>query len=87
MADAAAIDQYSSDKGKPPQSIDDLVKGKYLHEMPIDPITEKSDWTEVKSDDTPTARAGTGNEGRKEPVRRQRFGRQGLFRVLVHEHP
>ena len=46
------IDQYSSDKGKPPQSIHDLVKGKYLREMPIDPITEKSDWTEVKSDDT-----------------------------------
>ena len=33
-----AIDQYASDKGKYPPSIDSLVEGKYLREMPIDPI-------------------------------------------------
>lgn len=46
-----AIDQYSSDKGRPPQSIDDLVTERYLREVPSDPITEKAEWTEVKSDD------------------------------------
>ncbi len=46
-----AIDQYHADKGKPPQSINDLVKDKYLRELPIDPITDKPDWTEVKDDD------------------------------------
>ena len=79
-----AIDQYSSDKGKLPQSIDDLVKGKYLREMPIDPITEKSDWTEVKSDDRSDGQQQERNEGRKKHVRRQRFRRQGLLRLLVH---
>src|SRR5215213_3547344 len=36
-----AIDQYGADKGKLPQSLDDLVTDKYLHEKPVDPITEK----------------------------------------------
>lgn len=42
-----AIDQYHADKGKPPQSLDDLVNAKYLRERPIDPITEKDDWNEI----------------------------------------
>jgi general secretion pathway protein G len=39
-----AIDQYASDKGKLPQSIESLVEGRYLREMPIDPILEKAEW-------------------------------------------
>ena len=46
-----AIDQYGSDKGKLPQSIDELVTGGYLHEKPIDPITEKNEWNEIQGDD------------------------------------
>jgi general secretion pathway protein G len=46
-----AIDQYAADKGKLPQSIEDLVTSKYLHEKPIDPITEKSEWNEVQGED------------------------------------
>ncbi len=46
-----AIDQYNADKGKPPQSIDDLVTGKYLRDRPIDPMTEKDDWNEVMDAD------------------------------------
>ena len=42
-----AIDQYSADKGKPPQSLDDLITGEYLREKPIDPITEKAEWSEI----------------------------------------
>lgn len=42
-----AIDQYGTDKGKPPQSLDDLVKGNYLREKPVDPITEKPEWQEI----------------------------------------
>jgi general secretion pathway protein G len=42
-----AIDQYSADKGKPPQSLDDLISGEYLREKPIDPITEKAEWSEI----------------------------------------
>jgi len=47
-----AIDQYRADKGKLPQSVDDLVSGKYLHEKPMDPVTQKDDWNEVQGDDS-----------------------------------
>ena len=33
------IDQYAADKGKLPQSLDDLVTAGYMREMPTDPIT------------------------------------------------
>lgn len=42
-----AIDQYGTDKGKPPQTLEDLIKENYLREKPIDPITEKPEWQEV----------------------------------------
>ena len=46
-----AIDQFTSDKGKLPKSIDELVETKYLRERPIDPITEKDDWKEEQGED------------------------------------
>ncbi len=42
-----AIDQYAADKGKLPNSLDDLVTDGYLREKPIDPITEKAEWDRV----------------------------------------
>ncbi len=45
-----AIDQYAADKGKLPQSLDDLVTGEYLREKPVDPITEKAEWKEIMGD-------------------------------------
>jgi len=53
-----AIDQYAADKGKFPQSLDDLVKEEYLREMPIDPITEKAEWQEIKEEDTTSTDGG-----------------------------
>jgi general secretion pathway protein G len=38
-----AIDQYTSDKQKAPQSLDDLVQAGYLREMPKDPFTHRTD--------------------------------------------
>ncbi len=55
-----AIDQYSSDKGKPPQSIEDLVTDKYLREVPTDPISEDKEWEEVMGDDTSSPEAEQG---------------------------
>jgi general secretion pathway protein G len=46
-----SIDQYAADKGKLPQSIEDLVEGKYLREVPVDPITEKAEWKTVQGED------------------------------------
>ena len=45
------IDQYAADKGKLPQSLDDLVEKKYLNEKPVDPILEKAEWNEIIGDD------------------------------------
>ncbi len=47
-----SIDQYGADKGKLPQSLDDLVTGGYLREKPIDPIIEKAEWKEIQGEDT-----------------------------------
>jgi general secretion pathway protein G len=41
------INDYASEKGALPQSLDDLVKAGYLKEIPDDPITEKKDWKVV----------------------------------------
>ena len=38
------IEQYRMDKGQSPQTLDDLVPT-YLPKLPVDPMTEKSDWT------------------------------------------
>lgn len=46
-----AIDQYAADKGKLPKTVDDLVEARYLHEKPIDPITETSEWKEEQGED------------------------------------
>ena len=55
-----AIDQYTADKGKPPQALDDLVTAKYLRERPVDPITEKDDWNEVLGTDETSSDAQQG---------------------------
>src|SRR6267143_4124679 len=52
------IDQYAADKGKLPQSLDDLVTAGYLRELPIDPITDKKDWNVVTGED-PYSTEGT----------------------------
>lgn len=45
------IDQYSADKGKLPQNLNDLVTGKYLREIPVDPLTERAEWNEITGED------------------------------------
>ena len=46
-----AIDSYTVDKQKAPQSLDDLVQAGYLKTMPVDPFTKRSDsWVPVQDD-------------------------------------
>jgi len=46
-----AIDAYTMDKGKAPQSLDDLVQAGYLRAIPVDPMTHSSDtWVTDTSD-------------------------------------
>jgi general secretion pathway protein G len=46
-----AIDQYTQDKGKAPQALDDIVTAGYLHAIPKDPFTRTTDsWQTVQED-------------------------------------
>lgn len=45
------IDQYTLDKQEAPQSLEDLVTGGYLREIPVDPFTRARDtWVTVYED-------------------------------------
>ena len=45
------IDQYTLDKERAPQSLDDLVTAGYLREIPMDPITRQRDTWQVVQED------------------------------------
>jgi general secretion pathway protein G len=47
-----AIDTYTDDKEKAPQSLDDLVSAGYLKELPTDPMTHSSSTWVPTTDDT-----------------------------------
>lgn len=48
----SAIDSYTVDKQKAPQSLDDLVQAGYIKVMPKDPFTSRSDTWVPSQDDT-----------------------------------
>ena len=45
------IDQFAADKGRLPQSLDDLVTSGYMREVPIDPFTGQKDWAITNGED------------------------------------
>lgn len=47
----SVIDQYTLDKGKAPQSLQDLVQAGYLKEIPKDPFTDSNDSWSVEQED------------------------------------
>ena len=46
------IDQYTADKLKAPQSLDDIVAAGYLRSLPKDPITDRNDTWQIVMEDT-----------------------------------
>jgi len=49
------IDEYTYDKQKAPQTLDDLVSDGYLRQVPVDPITGKNDsWKIIMEDPSNT---------------------------------
>ena len=47
-----AIDKHFADNGRYPDALDDLVKKKYLRNIPVDPFTQSSNsWTVVAPED------------------------------------
>ena len=70
------ISQYTLDKQKAPQALDDLVSGGYLKQIPIDPMTGEANWEPVTEDvaqtidqqetginDVHSASSGTASDG------------------------
>lgn len=47
------FDQFKADKGKYPTSIEELVEGGYLREIPEDPMTETNEWELIYEDYDP----------------------------------
>jgi general secretion pathway protein G len=46
-----AIDQYTQDKGKAPQDLNDIVSAGYLYAIPKDPFTHAADTWQVIQED------------------------------------
>ena len=44
------IDQYTIDKQKAPQQLDDLVQAGYMKSVPLDPFTGAANWTTEQED-------------------------------------
>lgn len=55
-----AIDNYTLGKKQAPQSLQDLVNGHYLKQIPIDPFTRKKDWVPQFDDVLTENQAGNG---------------------------
>jgi general secretion pathway protein G len=72
----SVIEQYTLDKQKAPQSLDDLVQAGYFRQLPIDPMTHEANWEPHQEDtllsvdqqdpgidDVHSASNGTSSEG------------------------
>jgi general secretion pathway protein G len=46
----SVISQYTLDKQKAPQSLEDVVQGGYLPRIPVDPMTSQANWEPVQED-------------------------------------
>jgi general secretion pathway protein G len=46
----SSIDQFTLDKAKAPQSLDELVSAGYLRALPKDPVTGQADWVPVEDE-------------------------------------
>ena len=70
------ISQYTLDKQKAPQSLDDIVQAGYLRQVPTDPKTREANWEVVQEDvmlavdqqdpgitDVHSASSGTASDG------------------------
>jgi general secretion pathway protein G len=54
------IDEFTYDKKREPQSLDELVQAGYLKRIPIDPVTNKPDWDAVMEVDPISEGVGIG---------------------------
>ena len=45
------IDQFAADKGRLPQSVDELASEGYIRDVPVDPFTGEKDWAITTGED------------------------------------
>lgn len=55
-----AIEKYRADKGVYPESLQQLVGHRYIRAVPVDPITDQTDWLAIG----PSSTAGSTAEGK-----------------------
>ena len=54
------IDQFAADKGRLPQSLDELVSAGYMREIPVDPFTGQKEWQQEMGEDPNSLEGETG---------------------------
>ncbi|HEY6804402.1 MAG TPA: prepilin-type N-terminal cleavage/methylation domain-containing protein [Pyrinomonadaceae bacterium] len=54
------IDQFAADKGRLPQSLDELASEGYMREVPVDPFTSQKDWAITTGDDPNSSEGQSG---------------------------
>ena len=54
------IDQFAADKGRLPQSLDEMVSEGYMREVPVDPFTGQKDWAITTGEDPNSLQGETG---------------------------
>jgi general secretion pathway protein G len=47
-----AIDKFYGDQGRYPNALSELVEKRYMRAVPLDPISESSDWVVIAPQDT-----------------------------------
>ena len=57
-----AIDRFHADLGRYPEALAELVDRRYLRDIPVDPVTDKSDtWLEVPASEQEPGASGLGD--------------------------
>ena len=54
------IDQFAADKGRLPQSLDEIVSEGYMREVPVDPFTGQKDWAITSGEDPNSVQGDSG---------------------------
>jgi general secretion pathway protein G len=54
------IDQFAADKGRLPQSLDEVVSEGYMRQIPVDPMTNQTDWAPNMGEDPNSTDGGQG---------------------------
>ncbi|HEX5601773.1 MAG TPA: prepilin-type N-terminal cleavage/methylation domain-containing protein [Pyrinomonadaceae bacterium] len=54
------LDQFAADKGRLPQSLDEIVSEGYMREIPVDPFTGNKDWALTTGEDPNSSEGSQG---------------------------